>query len=183
MWPFKWNLINCTFFSFSFECISWFKLGRIKKSTKKKQNKTNWGPVLLWSLETTSHCKKSIRIHSLNHATKSCNNAHFSDSCPPQKTVNTWKISGMLIVYWPITSKFRIRKQTSKPQTYYRCCLRFSNLTRISRLIGLFLATQQHFINISGIYGVVSFTVKELIRVKKKFYPYLFFENVKTLGR
>ena len=31
-------------------------------------------------------------------------------------------------VYWPITIKFRIRKQTSKPQTNYRCCLRFSYL-------------------------------------------------------
>ena len=39
------------------------------------------------------------------------------------------KISGMLIVYWPITIKFRIRKQTSKPQTNYSCCLRFSFLT------------------------------------------------------
>ena len=32
----------------------------------------------------------------------------------------------MLIVYWPITIKFRIRKLTSKPQINYRCCLRFS---------------------------------------------------------
>ena len=31
-------------------------------------------------------------------------------------------------VYWPITIKFRIRKKTSKPQTNYRCCLRFSYL-------------------------------------------------------
>ena len=35
-----------------------------------------------------------------------------------QKTVNTSKISAMLIVYWPITTKFRIRKQTSKSQIY-----------------------------------------------------------------
>ena len=48
--------------------------------------------------------------------------------CQTQKIVNTWKIWGMLIVYWPITIKFRIRKQTSKPQTNYRCCLRFSYL-------------------------------------------------------
>ena len=48
--------------------------------------------------------------------------------CQTQKTANTWKISGMLIVYWPITIKFRIRKQTSKPQINYRCCLRFSYL-------------------------------------------------------
>ena len=34
----------------------------------------------------------------------------------------------MLIVYWPITIKFRIRKQTSKTQIYYRCCLQFSFL-------------------------------------------------------
>ena len=38
------------------------------------------------------------------------------------------KISGMLIVYWPITIKFRIRKQTSKPEINYHCCLRFSYL-------------------------------------------------------
>ena len=48
--------------------------------------------------------------------------------CQTHKTMNTWKFSGMLIVYWPITIKFRIRKQTSKPQTNYRCCLRFSYL-------------------------------------------------------
>ena len=35
----------------------------------------------------------------------------------------------MLIVYWPITIKFRTREQTSKPQTNYRCCLRFRYLT------------------------------------------------------
>ena len=51
--------------------------------------------------------------------------------CQTHKTLNTWKISGMLIVYWPITIKFRIRKQTSKPQTNYHCCLRFSYLTRL----------------------------------------------------
>ena len=55
-------------------------------------------------------------------------NAWKFSNCQTQKTVNTWKISGMLIVYWPITIKFRIRKQTSKPQTNYRCCLRFSYL-------------------------------------------------------
>ena len=48
--------------------------------------------------------------------------------CQTQKTVNIWKISGMLIVYWPITIKFRICKQTSKPQNNYHCCLRFSYL-------------------------------------------------------
>ena len=48
--------------------------------------------------------------------------------CQTQKTVYTLKISGILIVYWPLTIKFRIRKQTSKPQTNYRGCLRFSYL-------------------------------------------------------
>ena len=43
-------------------------------------------------------------------------------------TVNTWKISGMLIVWWPITINFKTREQTSKPQTNYRCCLRFGFL-------------------------------------------------------
>ena len=41
-------------------------------------------------------------------------------------TAKLRKISGVLIVYWPITIKFRMRKQTSKPQTNYRCCLQFS---------------------------------------------------------
>lgn len=35
--------------------------------------------------------------------------------CQTQKTVNPWKISGKLIVYWPIAIKFRICKLTSKP--------------------------------------------------------------------
>ena len=34
----------------------------------------------------------------------------------------------MLIVYWPITIKYRICKQTSKPQINYRCCWQFSYL-------------------------------------------------------
>ena len=50
----------------------------------------------------------------------------LNNYCQTQKTVKTWKISGVLIVYMPITTKFRIRKQTSKPQTNYRCCLQFS---------------------------------------------------------
>ena len=49
--------------------------------------------------------------------------------CESQKTVNTWKISGMLIVWWPIKIMFRTCEQTSKPQSNYRCCLRFSFLT------------------------------------------------------
>ena len=60
-------------------------VGRIKTKSTKKKNKENvlgsgTPASLLWRLETTSHCKKLIRIHSLNHATKSCYNAHFSDS-------------------------------------------------------------------------------------------------------
>ena len=51
-----------------------------------------------------------------------------STYCQTQKTMNTCKISGMLIVYCPITIKFRIRQQTSKPPISYRCCLRFSYL-------------------------------------------------------
>ena len=34
----------------------------------------------------------------------------------------------MLIVYWPITIKFKIHKQSSKSQTNYRCYLLFSYL-------------------------------------------------------
>ena len=48
--------------------------------------------------------------------------------CETQKTHEHMKISGMLIVWWPITIMFRTWKQTSKPQTNYRCCLRFSFL-------------------------------------------------------
>ena len=75
--------------------------------------------------------------------------------CQSQKTVNNWKISGILIVYWPIKIKFRTREQTSKQQTNYRCCWRFS----YPCLIGLFLATQEHSINISSVHGFLSFTV------------------------
>ena len=37
--------------------------------------------------------------------------------CQTQKTVNTWEISGMLIVKWPFTIKTRTCKPVSKPQT------------------------------------------------------------------
>ena len=47
--------------------------------------------------------------------------------CQTQKTVNTLKISVMLIVYWPITIN-SVCEQTSKPQINHRCCLRFSYL-------------------------------------------------------
>ena len=50
--------------------------------------------------------------------------------CQTQKTMITWEISGMLIVYWPITIKFRIRKQTSKPHINYCYYLQFSYLAR-----------------------------------------------------
>ena len=39
--------------------------------------------------------------------------------------MNTWKISGMLIVWWPITIMSRTCQETSKPQTNYYCCLWF----------------------------------------------------------
>ena len=75
--------------------------------------------------------------------------------CQTQKTLNTWKFSGMLIVYWPIIIKFRIRKQTSKPQTNYRCCSQFSYLMPY----WLILTKQEDSINISGVHGFESFTV------------------------
>ena len=64
------------------------------------------------------------------------------------KTVNTWKISGILIVYWRITIKFRTRKQTAKPQTNYCYCLRFS-----------FLAPHKYF----WCSSFVSFTVSKRV--------------------
>ena len=62
----------------------------------------------------------------------------------------------MLIVYWAITIKFRIRKQTSKPQINYRCCLQFSYL-------GPYWLISRNTIkfNISGVHFFVSFTVKQ----------------------
>ena len=39
--------------------------------------------------------------------------------------MNTWKISGMLIVWWAITIMSRTCEETSKPQTNYYCCLWF----------------------------------------------------------
>ena len=42
--------------------------------------------------------------------------------------MNTWKISVMLILYWPIRIKFMIRKHTSKLQTNYHYCLRLRYL-------------------------------------------------------
>ena len=57
------------------------------------------------------------------------NNSEQGIFCKIQKTVNTWKFSGMLIVWWPITIMFRTCEQTSKPQTSdHNCCLRFSFL-------------------------------------------------------
>ena len=45
-----------------------------------------------------------------------------------QKTVNTLKILGKLIVYWPITIKFRHASKPQNQKTNYLCCLRFSYL-------------------------------------------------------
>ena len=73
--------------------------------------------------------------------------------CQTQKTANTWKISGMLIVYWPITIKFRIREQTSKPQPNYRCCLWFSCLTPYWLISRNTITFHQYF----GVHGFVSF--------------------------
>ena len=60
--------------------------------------------------------------------------------CQMQKTMNTWEISGMLIVKWPFTIKIRTCKQASKPQTkifgFPFCGLVFSPL------ICCFIATQ-----------------------------------------
>ena len=69
------------------------------------------------------HCIQGLILQSDFH-TFSRGNSY----CQTQKTVNTWKISGMLIVYWPITIKFRIRKHTPQKQTDHRCCLRVSYL-------------------------------------------------------
>ena len=57
--------------------------------------------------------------------------------CQSQKTVNTWKISGMSIVYWPITIS---SGRTSKPQDHKLITVAVCGLV-ISCLIGLFLAT------------------------------------------
>ena len=86
---------------------------------------------LLWLLILYNHLGNACNCFLL------CNHPLFyhlrdiflkSTYCQTQKTMNTCKISGMLIVYWPITIKFRIRNQTSKPPISYRCCLRFSYL-------------------------------------------------------
>ena len=83
----------------------------------------------VWN-QALDEARKSVRqiqtyLQRLSEGISNHTNTFY---CQTQKTVNTWKISGMLIVYWPITIKFRIRKQTSKPKINYRCCLRFSYL-------------------------------------------------------
>ena len=50
-----------------------------------------------------------------------------------------------LIVYWPLTIKFRIRKQTSKPQTNYHCCLRFSYLVPYWLISGNTITFHKYF--------------------------------------
>ena len=50
-----------------------------------------------------------------------------------------------LIVYWPLTIKFRIRKQTSKPQTYSHCCLRFSYLVPYWLISGNMITFHEYF--------------------------------------
>ena len=44
------------------------------------------------------------------------------------KTMNTWNISRMFIVLWPITAKIRTCELATKPQTNWRSCLWFSFL-------------------------------------------------------
>ena len=63
--------------------------------------------------------------------------------------------SPMMVLYLPITIKFRTREQTSKPQTNYRCCLRFCYLA----LYWLIFRNTITSMNISGVHGFVSFTV------------------------
>ena len=98
---------------------------------------TKWNHVMLTETATTRAVTKSCRLEfqlvimsmkpgffykkQIKHRTKG------TSYCQSQKTENR-KILGMLIVYWPITIKFRTREQTSKQQTNYRCCLRFSYL-------------------------------------------------------
>ena len=92
--------------------------------------------VGLWKLATVSHLL--INLDSSSGMMFCWNDLMHRDRdnwlksqqlyCQTQKTATEWKFSWMLIVYWPNTIKFRICKQTSKPQTNYRCCLRFSYL-------------------------------------------------------
>ena len=51
----------------------------------------------------------------------------------------------MLIVYWPITIKFRTCKQTSKPQTNYRCCLWFCYLAPYWLISGKAITFHKYF--------------------------------------
>ena len=118
---------------------------------------TKWNHVMLTETATiravTTSCRLEFQLAVMSKEQK--DRTKGKSSCQSQKTVNNWKISGILIVYWPIKIKFRTREQTSKQQTNYRCCWRFS----YPCLIGLFLATQEHSINISSVHGFLSFTV------------------------
>ena len=69
-------------------------------------------------------CYHLLSCTTLNNTTNRGN--YF---CKTQKTINTWKISGMFIVEWPITIKFRTCEQASKAQTNYHCCLQLRYLT------------------------------------------------------
>ena len=84
---------------------------------------TKWNHVML--TETATTCRavtKSCRL-GFQLAIMSMNPGFFykkqikhktkgTSYCQTQKTVNNWKISGMLIVYWPITIKFRTGEET-----------------------------------------------------------------------
>ena len=69
-------------------------------------------------------CYQLLSCTTLNNTTNRGN--YF---CKTQKNINTWKISGMLIVEWPITIKFRTCEQASKAQTNHHCCLQLRYVT------------------------------------------------------
>ena len=73
-----------------------------------------------------------------------------------RRIVNTWNISGIFIVLWPITAKLRARdlaKKNHKLINVLACGLVFSHL------IGFSLARQKHSRNISGVHGFPGLTV------------------------
>ena len=74
-----------------------------------------------WSSETVLNSGASI-ISQITGSTKTENSKFFflrrlHSYCQTKKNRERLKISGILIVYWPIAIKFRTREQTSKTQT------------------------------------------------------------------
>ena len=115
------------------------------------QNRKYQRPKILWFLLKKKQKKKTDKLTCMTFLWLIA----LRNYCHSQETANTWNILGLLIVYWPITIKFRIHKQTSKPQTNYRCCLRFSYHTPY----WLISRNTITFDNISSVHGFVSFTV------------------------